>query len=126
MHFPSVVHLAPRRNDLFGVYSRSLTLIKITVSRLAPPLLPLYFLLFFPSRPFFLSFFRFFFCSFLVSPSVSFQRTPAGDGSNYRQEPRKIFAFYPVTSAGGVQPKVILALISLAHLPRTFPPERGN
>lgn len=30
MHFPSVVHLAPRRNDLFDVYSRSLTLIKIT------------------------------------------------------------------------------------------------
>lgn len=30
MRFPSVVHLAPRRNDLFDVYSRSLTLIKIT------------------------------------------------------------------------------------------------
>lgn len=55
MHFPSVVHLAPRQNDLFDVYSRSLTLIKITDS-LAGSLLSF---LFFSSSSFFpfLSFF---------------------------------------------------------------------
>lgn len=46
MHFPSVVHLAPRRNDLFDVYSRSLTLIKITAS---PRFASLFFFLFFLS-----------------------------------------------------------------------------
>lgn len=56
-----VVHLAPRQNDLFDVYSRSLTLIKITASRftsltlcLAPFLLSLPFSPSF-SLPFFLT-----------------------------------------------------------------------
>lgn len=61
MHFPSVVHLAPRRNDLFDVYSRSLTLIKITAN---PRFASLFFFLFFSLS---LSF-SFFWGSFLISP----------------------------------------------------------
>ena len=89
MHFPSVVHLAPRRNDLFDVYSRSLTLIKITVSQLAPSTFS-----FFPFSSLLPLFFRSFsfVCSFLVSPFVSLQRTsrrgweqlPSGAERNFR------------------------------------------
>jgi hypothetical protein len=46
------MHLAPRRNDLFDIYSRALTLIKTTAGRSPPPLFRLpsyasYFLFFF-------------------------------------------------------------------------------
>lgn len=107
MHFPSVVHLAPRRNDLFDVYSRSLTLIKITAS---PRFASLFFFLFFLS----LSRARFFWGSFAYIASFlrfTLRRSkglPSGDGNGATI---RIFAFYPVSHVG-VRLKAILALIS--------------
>jgi len=45
------MHLAPRRNDLFDIYSRALTLIKTTAGRSSPPLFRL------PSYAFYFLFF---------------------------------------------------------------------
>ena len=89
MRFPSVVHLAPRRNDLFDVYSRSLTLIKITAQAFSLSL----------SLSFFWGPFAYI-ASFLFTLRRS-KGLPSGNGNGATI---RIFAFYPV--------KEILALIS--------------
>lgn len=103
MHFPSVVHLAPRRNDLFDVYSRSLTLIKITAG-------PSFASLFLS-----LSLSRFFGVLSLVSPPSFFvlpfvvpKDSPRGWERSHHQD----FRFLPRVR---VRLKEILALISRAE-----------
>lgn len=108
MHFPSVVHLAPRQNDLFDVYSRSLTLIKITASRFT--FLSLSFSLSFflrssftfvpasPSWPLFLHLLHLFHAfssrpSFY--PSSFIGQLPQGIEKSYHQELRRDFRFLP-------------------------------
>lgn len=107
MHFPSVVHLAPRRNDLFDVYSRSLTLIKITAN---PRFASLFFFLFFFSLSVFLVFLGFFpyIASFLRFTLRRSKRLPSGDGNGATI---RIFAFYPMSHVG-VQLREILTFIS--------------
>lgn len=113
---PLPVHLAPRRNDLFDVYSRSLTLIKITAQ-------PVHFSLPFSSLPL-LSFSS---SSLFPQPSLSpspSRRTPSGDRKSYHQQPTRDFRFfYPARRRSAESdPRPLLAaadaLIRCAHYDR--------